>query len=155
MFACLGVIMSLVQGGYIRRAMVNNEIKIAKRSIIILIIGFLIVGCSSSKTLLYVGLLPFAFAAASVVPCLSSAAASYGGVSQKGRMMGTIRALGALARATGPCFCAVSYWLFGSRNVNNFSQNYGCCHRSWIQYRSNIWILDFEALTRYVIQYYS
>ena len=59
MFACLGVIMSLVQGGYIRRAMVNNEIKIAKRSIIILIVGFLIVGCSSSKTLLYVGLLPF------------------------------------------------------------------------------------------------
>ena len=120
MFACLGVIMSLVQGGYIRRAMVNNEIKIAKRSIIILIIGFFIVGCSSSKTLLYVGLLPFAFAAASVVPCLSSAAASYGSVSQKGRMMGTIRALGALARATGPCFCAISYWLFGSRNPDNF-----------------------------------
>ena len=29
--------------------------------------------------------------------------------------MGTIRSLGALARATGPCFASVIYWLFGSK----------------------------------------
>jgi len=115
MFAVLGLIMTLIQGGYIRKAMIGREIQIAKRSIYILIVGFLIVGFSSSKYTLYIGLLPFAFAAASVVPCLSVAASNYGGPSQKGRMMGTLRSLGALARATGPCVCAVSYWLLGSR----------------------------------------
>lgn len=115
MFAALGILMSLVQGGYIRRAMVGREIEIAKRSILILILGFLIVGFSGSTYSLYLGLIPFAFAAASVVPCLSAAASNYGGPSQKGRMMGTLRSLGALARATGPCVCAISYWVFGSR----------------------------------------
>ena len=91
MFACLGIIMSLVQGGYIRRAMVNNEIKIAKRSIIMLIIGFITVGLSTYRYVLYAGLIPFAFAAASVVPCLSSAVSKYGNKSQKGRLMGTVR----------------------------------------------------------------
>ena len=43
----------------------------------------------------------WALAAASVVPCLLAAASKYGNESQKGRMMGTIRSLGALARATG------------------------------------------------------
>ena len=91
MFACLGIIMSLVQGGYIRRAMVNNEIKIAKRSIIMLIVGFITVGLSTYRYVLYAGLIPFAFAAASVVPCLSSAVSKYGNKSQKGRLMGTVR----------------------------------------------------------------
>lgn len=115
MFAVLGIIMTIIQGGYIRKAMVGNEINIAKRSIYILIIGFIIVGFSLSTYTLYLGLLPFAFAAASVVPCLSAAASNYGGPSQKGRMMGSLRSLGALARATGPCVCAISYWLLGSR----------------------------------------
>ena len=42
------------------------------------------------------------------------AVTKYASVSQKGRLMGTTRALGALARATGPCCCAISYWLIGS-----------------------------------------
>ena len=117
MFACLGIIMSLVQGGYVRRAMVNSELKIAKRSIILLIIGFITVGLSTYRYMLYLGLIPFAFAAASVIPCLTSAISKYGNKSQKGRLMGTVRALGALARALGPMACAISYWLFGSRNL--------------------------------------
>lgn len=35
--------------------------------------------------------------------------------SKKGRVMGTLRSLGALARATGPCFASVLYWLMGSK----------------------------------------
>ena len=54
----------------------HKKIKIAKRSIIILIVGFIIVGLSNSKTMLYIGLLPFAFAAASVVPCLTTGIAT-------------------------------------------------------------------------------
>lgn len=115
MFGVLGIIMTIIQGGYIRKAMVNNEIEIAKRSIYILIVGFITVGLSTCQFALYVGLLPFAFAAASVVPCLSVAASNYGGPSQKGRMMGSLRSLGALARATGPCVCASLYWLIGSQ----------------------------------------
>jgi len=51
---------TLILGGYIRKAMIGKEIDIAKRSIYILIIGFLIVGFSLSTYTLYLGLLPFA-----------------------------------------------------------------------------------------------
>lgn len=60
MFAVLGLIMTCIQGGYIRKAMLGREIEIARRSILILISGFLIVGFSSSTYTLYIGLLPFA-----------------------------------------------------------------------------------------------
>ena len=59
MFAVLGLIMSLIQGGYIRRQMAGREIAMAKRAILCLIAGFISVGFSSSKYSLYFGLLPF------------------------------------------------------------------------------------------------
>ncbi|CAD7675978.1 unnamed protein product [Nyctereutes procyonoides] len=45
-------------------------------------------------------------AAAVVVPCLSSVVADYGSAGQKGTIMGTLRSLGALARAVGPMVAA-------------------------------------------------
>nr|CAB3263791.1 major facilitator superfamily domain-containing protein 10-like [Phallusia mammillata] len=115
MFALLGFIMALVQGGYIRRKMEGKEKQLAIRGMTCLIPGFAIVGLSTSSWMLYVGLTLFAFAAASVVPCLSSLTASHGLESEKGRVMGILRSLGALARATGPICASASYWLIGSR----------------------------------------
>nr|XP_020745512.1 major facilitator superfamily domain-containing protein 10 [Odocoileus virginianus texanus] len=54
-------------------------------------------------------------AAAVVVPCLSSVVAGYGSPRQKGTVMGTLRSLGALARAVGPVVAASAYWLAGAR----------------------------------------
>lgn len=115
MFAVLGITMALVQGGYIRRKMAGKEKKLALNGILLLIPGFIIVGYATSVTVLYVGLILFAFAAASVVPCLSSLAAAHGMESEKGRVMGIIRSLGALARAIGPVCASASYWLIGAQ----------------------------------------
>ncbi|XP_039250717.1 major facilitator superfamily domain-containing protein 10-like [Styela clava] len=114
MFACLGITMALVQGGYVRRKMENKEIKMAFNGMVILIPGFIVVGMSNSVAMLYAGLFMFAFAAASVVPCLSSLTATHGLESEKGRVMGILRSLGALARATGPICASASYWLVGA-----------------------------------------
>lgn len=114
MFAVLGITMALVQGGYVRRKMEKKEKKMAANGIILLIPGFIVVGMSTSVAMLYAGLFLFAFAAASVVPCLSSLTAAHGLESEKGRVMGILRSLGALARATGPICASASYWLMGA-----------------------------------------
>ena len=64
--------------------MIGREIAIAKRSICVLIVGFVVIGFATEAWVLYAGLVPFAYAAASVVPCLSSAVSNYGGISEKG-----------------------------------------------------------------------
>lgn len=114
MFAVLGLTMAAVQGGYIRRKMEGKEKKLALQGIILLIPGFIIVGVCETVTTLYVGLLLFAFASASVVPCISSLTAAHGLESEKGRVMGILRSLGALARATGPICASAMYWLLGA-----------------------------------------
>ena len=65
--------------------MIGREIAIAKRSICVLIVGFVVIGFATESWMLYAGLVPFAYAAASVVPCLSSAVSNYGGISEKGK----------------------------------------------------------------------
>uniref|UniRef100_H2Y9A9 Major facilitator superfamily (MFS) profile domain-containing protein n=1 Tax=Ciona savignyi TaxID=51511 RepID=H2Y9A9_CIOSA len=115
MFAVLGFTMAIVQGGYVRRKMPGKERKLAISGILFLITGFIIVGLAWTPTLLYVGLMLFAVAAATVIPCLSSLTASHGLVSEKGRVMGILRSLGALARAVGPMLASASYWLLGAK----------------------------------------
>ncbi|NP_001084807.1 uncharacterized protein LOC431848 [Xenopus laevis] len=113
MFFFIGVTMALIQGGYARRISPGNEIKAVKRAIILLIPAFLLIGWASSLLVLGAGLLLYSFAAAIVVPCLSSLVSTYGSASQKGTVMGILRSLGALARALGPILSASLYWLAG------------------------------------------
>jgi hypothetical protein len=69
-----------------------------------------------------------------VVPCMSTLAAKHGSHDQKGKVMGILRSLGALARALGPVFAStgnddypkifelfliivvfcIAYWILGS-----------------------------------------
>ncbi|XP_026547748.1 major facilitator superfamily domain-containing protein 10-like [Notechis scutatus] len=76
--------------------------------------GFLLIGWSTNVIVLGTGLLFYSFAAAVVVPCLSTVVSSYGLDSQKGIVMGILRSLGALARALGPVASATVYWLAGA-----------------------------------------
>ncbi|XP_031797577.1 major facilitator superfamily domain-containing protein 10 isoform X1 [Sarcophilus harrisii] len=113
MFFFIGITMAVVQGGYARRIKPGCEIQAVKRAILLLIPAFLVIGWAWNVTMLGVGLLLYAFAAAIVVPCLSAVVSSYGSASQKGTIMGTLRSLGALARAMGPIVSATVYWLAG------------------------------------------
>ncbi|XP_069352770.1 major facilitator superfamily domain-containing protein 10 isoform X2 [Eulemur rufifrons] len=87
----------------------------ALQAILLLVPAFLLIGWGHTLPVLGLGLLLYSFAAAVVVPCLSSVVAGYGSPAQKGTVMGTLRSLGALARAVGPVVAASAYWLAGAQ----------------------------------------
>ncbi|MGH0148546.1 UNVERIFIED_CONTAM: hypothetical protein FKN15_014996 [Acipenser sinensis] len=108
MFFFIGITMAVIQGGYTRRIKPGSQIKTVKRAIILLIPAFILVGLAWNVTMLYSGLLLYSFAAATVVPCLSTLVSAYGSASQKGTVMGILRSLGALARALGPIIASTA-----------------------------------------------
>ncbi|XP_029091507.1 major facilitator superfamily domain-containing protein 10 isoform X2 [Monodon monoceros] len=141
MFFFIGLTMATIQGAYARRISPGGEIAAVKRAILLLVPAFLLIGWGHTLPVLGLGLLLYSFAAAIVVPCLSSVVASYGerpfpclrspwvahkhltasplspagSPGQKGVVMGTLRSLGALARALGPMVAASAYWLAGAQ----------------------------------------
>ncbi|XP_070760731.1 major facilitator superfamily domain-containing protein 10 [Enoplosus armatus] len=115
MFFFIGVIMALIQGGYARRIKPGHHIKAVRMAIIALIPAFILIGLSWNMTMLYVGLALYSFAAAIVVPCLSTLVSDHGSANQKGTVMGILRSLGALARALGPVVASSVYWIAGAQ----------------------------------------
>ncbi|NWU94781.1 MFS10 protein, partial [Upupa epops] len=115
MFFFIGITMAVIQGGYARQIKPGNEIRAVKRAIMLLVPAFLLIGWSVNVAMLSAGLLLYSFAAAIVIPCLSAVVSGYGSASQKGRVMGILRSLGALARALGPILSATVYWLAGAQ----------------------------------------
>ncbi|KAG8508661.1 Major facilitator superfamily domain-containing protein 10 [Galemys pyrenaicus] len=115
MFFFIGLTMAAIQGTYARRISPGQETAAVRRAILLLVPAFLLIGWGRSLPALGLGLLLYSFAAAVVVPCLSSMVASYGSPGQKGTVMGTLRSLGALARAVGPVAAASAYWLAGAQ----------------------------------------
>lgn len=113
MFFFIGVIMAMVQGGFARRIKPGKHINAVRMAIFTLIPAFVIIGLSWNVTVLYIGLTFYCFAAAVVVPCLSTLVSDYGSAAQKGTVMGILRSLGALARALGPVISSSVYWLAG------------------------------------------
>ncbi|XP_031991940.1 major facilitator superfamily domain-containing protein 10 isoform X1 [Hylobates moloch] len=106
MFFLIGLTMATIQGAYARRIHPGGEVAAVKRALLLLVPAFLLIGWGRSLPVLGLGLLLYSFAAAVVVPCLSSVVAGYGSPGQKGTVMGTLRSLGALARAAGPLVAA-------------------------------------------------
>ncbi|XP_056314733.1 major facilitator superfamily domain-containing protein 10 [Danio aesculapii] len=114
MFFFIGITMAVIQGGYARRIKPGHQIQTVSMAIVTLIPAFLLVGIAWNLTLLYSGLFLYSFAAAIVVPCLSTQVSGHGSASQKGTVMGILRSLGALARALGPIVASSVYWLAGA-----------------------------------------
>ncbi|XP_067083699.1 major facilitator superfamily domain-containing protein 10 isoform X1 [Osmerus mordax] len=114
MFFFIGITMAMIQGGYARRIKPGNHIKSVRLAVMLLIPAFLLVGLAWNLTILYSGLVLYSFAAAIVVPCLSTLVSDHGSVHQKGTVMGILRSLGALARAFGPIVASSVYWIAGA-----------------------------------------
>ncbi|KAG8011867.1 Selenocysteine insertion sequence-binding protein 2 [Nibea albiflora] len=115
MFFFIGVIMALIQGGYARRIKPGHHIRVVHMAIIALIPAFILIGLSWNTVMLYSGLALYSFAAAIVVPCLSTLVSDHGSANQKGTVMGILRSLGALARALGPVVASSVYWIAGAQ----------------------------------------
>uniref|UniRef100_A0A5F5PS42 Major facilitator superfamily domain-containing protein 10 n=1 Tax=Equus caballus TaxID=9796 RepID=A0A5F5PS42_HORSE len=99
MFFFIGLTMATIQGAYARRISPGREIAAVKRAILLLVPAFLLIGWGHTLPVLGLGLLLY----------------SFGSPRQKGTVMGTLRSLGALARAAGPMVAASVYWLAGAR----------------------------------------
>uniref|UniRef100_A0A1B6MES3 Major facilitator superfamily (MFS) profile domain-containing protein n=1 Tax=Graphocephala atropunctata TaxID=36148 RepID=A0A1B6MES3_9HEMI len=114
MFFCIGLVMAVLQGAWVRRIPPQSTKKMAAHGLLLIVPSFLCVGLASSPLLLYIGLFLFAVSTAIVVPCMTTMASQFGTVAQKGTVMGIFRSLGALARALGPVFASICYWSLGS-----------------------------------------
>ncbi|XP_054264987.1 major facilitator superfamily domain-containing protein 10 [Macrosteles quadrilineatus] len=114
MFFCIGLVMAVLQGGYVRRIPPHNTKKMASFGLLLIVPSFLCVALASTTILLYTGLFLYAVSTAFVVPCMTTMASQFGSVAQKGTVMGIFRSLGALARAIGPVVASVCYWSLGS-----------------------------------------
>jgi MFS family permease len=118
MFLFVGVILSLMQGGYVHRM----GTRISPRSMTLhgltmLVPGLAIIGIAGavrSAALLYVGLFLLAAGSAQATPCLTALVSLYAPAEDQGRILGVFRSLGALGRAMGPLVACVAYWRLGS-----------------------------------------
>ncbi|CAG2169053.1 unnamed protein product [Oppiella nova] len=97
-----GLVMTLIQGSYVRRIKAGNELKTILYGISAIIPAFVLIGLASNQIQLYIGLTLYAYSSATVVPCLTTVVSKYGPPDQKGVILGIFRSIGALARALGP-----------------------------------------------------
>lgn len=115
MFIFIGVIIALVQGGYVRRkAHKIGEQKMALQGLISIIPGLLLIAFASSSFLLYFGLFFLAVGSSMAIPCLTSLVSLYTPANHQGMAIGVFRSLGALARVIGPIVASIIYWKFAS-----------------------------------------
>lgn len=115
MFLFIGLILTLVQGGYVRRrSEAIGPKRMALQGLICVMPGLVCVGLAKSSGLLYVGLFMMAVGSAQVIPCLTALASSYAPMNEQGRILGVFRSLGALARGIGPLVACILYWRLGA-----------------------------------------
>ena len=114
MFIFIGVIIALVQGGYVRRkAAVVGEKRMAVNGLVTTLPGLLLIAYAKSSWMLYAGLFFLATGSSMAIPTLTSLVSLYTPAAEQGRSIGIFRSLGALARVVGPLLAAVIYWRVG------------------------------------------
>ncbi|CAO3693794.1 unnamed protein product [Umbelopsis ramanniana] len=118
----IGIMSSLVQGGYVRRkAHAVGEKKIILQGVVACTLGLIMFTTLSvlrdSMALLYAGAFFFAVTSGTVVSCLTSLASMQCVDSDprlaKGHALGVFRSRGQLGRAFGPLVACGVYWAYG------------------------------------------
>jgi len=118
MFIFIGILIALVQGGYVRRkAHEMGERNMAFLGLIIVIPGLILLSFMKSQLVLYAGLAFLAIGSAMIIPCLTALVSLFATSTTQGQAVGTFRSLGALARVFGPFAASIIYWRFGSSIV--------------------------------------
>ncbi|XP_050684451.1 major facilitator superfamily domain-containing protein 10 isoform X1 [Leptidea sinapis] len=122
MFLVIGVIMAVLQGGAVRRLGPHGAVKAAKVALALTPLSFLSVAFAAVPApplftpiaWLWTGLVLFALSTAFAVSCMTSMAAAVSPEESRGAALGTLRSLGALARAAGPLLASTLYWCTGA-----------------------------------------
>ncbi|NQZ57512.1 MAG: MFS transporter, partial [Lentisphaeraceae bacterium] len=117
LFVFIGFVLSMVQGGYVRRKAADvGEATVTKKGLYILIPGLALIalaGYWKSVAVLYLGLFLMATGSAMVIPCMTSLVSFYAPEHEQGRVLGVFRSIGALGRTIGPILGGILYWKFG------------------------------------------
>jgi MFS family permease len=121
MFVFIGLVIALVQGGFVRRSAPRiGERRLATLGLVLLVPGFVLVGtvpgtyAAGALWQLYGGLFLLAAGSATVMPCLSALVSRYAPEEHQGLVQGTFRSMGSLARAIGPLLGGIAYWSVSS-----------------------------------------
>lgn len=114
MFLGIGLIMAVLQAGWIRRIPPNRTKAIAEFGLWLIIPAFVCIGVATGAPILCIGIFLFAVSTAMVVTCMMTLITRIGPEHQKGVITGTFRSLGALARACGPIVASSAFWCIGS-----------------------------------------
>ncbi|XP_025160908.1 major facilitator superfamily domain-containing protein 10 isoform X2 [Harpegnathos saltator] len=117
MFLAIGLIMAILQGGWVRHIPPNKTKAISELGLWLVIPAFICIGVASDVALLSVGIFLFAISTAMVVTCMMTLVTRIGPEHQKGVITGTFRSLGALARACGPIVASSAFWCIGSAST--------------------------------------
>lgn len=114
MFIFIGLVLVLVQGGFVRRkAHQIGEKKVALLGLVLLIPGLIFIGLAQSYFILYVGLFFLATGSAMAIPTLTSLVSFFTPQQLQGQSLGIFRSLGALGRVIGPIVASIIYWKLG------------------------------------------
>jgi hypothetical protein len=108
MFLFIGIFMTLIQGGYVRRIKEGTHIKACIKAIFVLMPSFVLIALATNQLTFYLGLLLYCYSSAVVVQCFTAFISNYGGENEKGTITGICRSIGALARAFGPVCSSMS-----------------------------------------------
>jgi predicted MFS family arabinose efflux permease len=115
MFVFIGLMIALVQGGFVRRrAHQLGEAKVSLMGLALIIPGLILISITQSTFLLLAGLFFLSAGSAMVIPCLTSLVSLYSPKEVQGKSLGIFRSLGALGRIVGPLGGSLIFWRFGS-----------------------------------------
>lgn len=115
MFIFIGLIIALVQGGYVRRkANQVGEKNMAMKGLMTVIPGLVIIAYTHNSFMLYLGLFFLATGSAMAIPTLTSLVSIFTPSEYQGKSLGIFRSLGSLGRVIGPIVASLIYWRFGS-----------------------------------------
>ncbi|XP_023945949.2 major facilitator superfamily domain-containing protein 10 [Bicyclus anynana] len=127
MFLVIGVIMAVLQGGAARRLSPRGAERAARLALLLTPPAFLCVALAAAHAppllpplyWLWAGLVLFALATAFAVSCMTAMAAAQAPSEARGAVLGTLRSLGALARAAGPLLASTASGRAGAAHKEN------------------------------------
>ena len=116
MYFVVGVIMIVLQGGIVRRLKSGSEKLLGLSGIVVLVPSALCFAFLDTSTTLYIGIAMYSYASATVVTALTTLSSLSGADSERGKILGIMRGIGAFARGIGPFIVCSLYWSIGSLN---------------------------------------
>ncbi|KRY18203.1 Glycerol-3-phosphate acyltransferase 3, partial [Trichinella patagoniensis] len=140
MFFYIGIIMIIIQGGYVRKIKTEKQKATASKGITVSLISFLAISLAWNVYYFYGSLTLYSLASGIVVPCLTTEVSSQVSPTEKGSVLGIFRALGSLARAIGPVCASTARnpraeWVHW--NIISSSQIYEKCDSSDEEFDEN------------------